>query len=135
VALLALAAMPTYLALSPSWRPMAVRLSCAAVVIVGCARALRWARGAAAPSAVSPLDATAPPAPVPELDARFLALRDDVIYGSRSRRYFEVILGPRIDALAGPETLPRPAFRRGIMRRGPSLRAIEELVAVIEKRS
>ena len=57
VALVALAAMPAYLALSPSWRPVAVRLVCAAAVIAGCVRALRWARGAAAPSVVSPLDA------------------------------------------------------------------------------
>jgi hypothetical protein len=30
--------------------------------------------------------------------------------------------------------LPRPANRRGLRRRGPSLRAIEELVAEIERR-
>jgi hypothetical protein len=134
VALVALAAMPTYLALSPTWRPVAVRLSCAAAVIAGCVRALRWARAAAAPSVVSPMDAPAPPAAVPELDARFLALRDDVVYGTRSRRYFDVILRPRLDTLAGAEGLPRAADPRGIRRRGPSLRAIEELVAEIERR-
>lgn len=134
VALVALAAIPAYLALSPSWRPVAVRLACTAAVIAGCVRALRWARGAAAPPVVSPLDAPAPPAAVPELDARFLALRDDVIYGTRSRRYFDVILWPRLGALAGSEMLARPANRRGFPRRGPSLRAIEELVAEIEKR-
>ena len=134
VALVALAVMPAYLALSPSWRPVAVRLACTAAVIAGCVRALRWARGAAAPSLVSPLDAPAPPAAGPELDARFLALRDDVIYGARSRRYFEVILWPRLGELARSEMLPRPANRRGLRRRGPSLRAIEELVAEIEKR-
>ena len=134
VALMALAAMPAYLALSPSWRPVAVRLACTAAAIAGCVRALRWARGAAAPSVVSPLDGHAPPAAGPELDARFLALRDDVIYGTRSRRYFDVILWPRLQALAGSEMLPRPANRRGIRRRGPSLRAISEVVAEIEKR-
>lgn len=134
VALVALAAMPAYLALGPSWRPVAVRLVCTAAVIAGCVRALRWARGAAAPSVVSPLDGHAPPVPGPELDARFLALRDDVIYGTRSRRYFDVILWPRLSELAGSEMPPRPADRRGIRRRGPSLRAIEELVAEIEKR-
>jgi hypothetical protein len=131
---MALAAMPAYLALSPSWRPVAVRLTCTVVVIAGCVRALRWARGAAAPSVVSPLDAPASPAAGPELDARFLALRDDVIYGTRSRRYFEVILWPRLGELAGSAMLPRPANRRGLRRRGPSLRAIETLVAEIEKR-
>lgn len=134
VALVALAAMPAYLALSPSWRPVAVRLACTVAVIAGCVRALRWARGAAAPSVVSPLDGHTPPAAGPELDARFLALRDDVIYGARSRRYFDVILWPRLQALAGSEMLQRPADRRGIRRRGPSLSAISELVAEIEKR-
>src|SRR5688500_15572858 len=84
-ALVALAAMPTYLALSPSWRPTAVRVACAAAVIAGCVRALRWARGAAAPSVISAVDAPVPPPAVPELDARFLSLREDVIYGTRSR--------------------------------------------------
>ena len=55
VALVALAAMPAYLALSPSWRPVAVRLACTGAVIAGCVRALRWAREAAAPSAPEPL--------------------------------------------------------------------------------
>ena len=36
--------------------------------------------------------------------------------------------------LARSEALPRPADRRGLRRRGPSLRAIEQLVAEIEKR-
>ena len=134
VALVALGAMPAYLALGPSWRPVAVRLVCTAVVIAGCVRALRWARGAAASPVVSPLDAPALPTVGPELDARFLALRDDVIYGARSRRYFDVILWPRLDALAGTAMLPRPANRRGIPRRGPSLRAISEVVAEIERR-
>jgi hypothetical protein len=57
-----------------------------------------------------------------------------VIYGTRSRRYFEVILWPRLVELARSEMLPRPEDRRGLRRRGPSLRAIEELVAEIERR-
>ena len=57
-----------------------------------------------------------------------------MIYGARSRRYFDVILWPRLGALAGSETLTRPADRRGVRRRGPSLRAIEALVAEIERR-
>ena len=134
VALVVLGAMPAYLALGPSWRPVAVRLVCTTVVIAGCVRALRWARGAAVSPVVSPLDAPALPTAGPELDARFLALRDDVIYGARSRRYFDVILWPRLDALAGTAMLPRPANRRGIPRRGPSMRAISEVVHEIERR-
>src|SRR5262245_36244453 len=133
-AVVALAAMPTYLALPPAWRPAILRLACAAAVVAGCVRAMRWARSAAAPSALSPLDAPPPPAPGPELDARFLALRDDVIYGARSRRYFEVILAPRLAALAGAEGLPPVSTRRGLRPRGPSLDALEALVTEIERR-
>ena len=97
-------------------------------------RAALGARGRRAVGRLSPGWRTPPPAAGPELDARFLALRDDVIYGTRSRRYFEVILWPRLRELAGSEMLPRPADRRGLRRRGPSLRAIEELVAEIERR-
>jgi len=132
-ALVVLAAMPAYLALSPPWQPVAVRFACAAIVATGCVRVLRRARGAMEPEPVSPLDAPPPPAAVPELDQRFLALRDDVIYGTRSRRYFDAILWPRLSALAGTD-LPRPAERRGLHRRGPSMSALARLVTEIERR-
>jgi hypothetical protein len=129
--LVTLAAIPTYLALAPAWRTLAVRLVCAVAVAAGCVRAVRWARGVVQAEDVSPLDAPPPPGAGPELDARFLALRDDVIYGTRSRRYFDVILWPRLSELAGTE-LPRPAARRGIRRRGPSMSELSHLVAEIE---
>lgn len=132
-ALVVLAAMPAYLALSPPWQPVAVRLSCAAIVAAGCVRALRLARDAMEPEPISPLDAPPPRAAVPELDARFLALRDDVTYGTRSRRYFDAILWPRLSGLAGPD-LPRPAERRGLRPRGPSMSALARLVTEIERR-
>jgi hypothetical protein len=132
-ALAILAAMPAYLALSPPWRPAAVRVACALLVAGGCVRALRWLRAAAGPRPVSPLDA--PPAAPPALavDARFVGLRDDLLSSTRSRRYFDVILWPRLRDLAGRD-LPRPPERPGILRRrGPSLRAIEGLVAEVER--
>ncbi len=131
-ALVVLAAMPAYLALSPPWQPVAVRLSCAAIVAAGCVRVLRRARGAMEAEPISPLDAPPPPAAVPELDARFLALRDDVIHGTRSRRYFDRILWPRLSGLAGTD-LPRPAERRGLRRRGPSMSVLARLVTEIER--
>ena len=131
--LVALAAMPTYLALAPAWRTVAVRLVCAVAVAAGCVRAVRWARRVVQAEDVSPLDAPAPPGAGPELDTRFLALRDDVIYSVRSRRYFDVILWPRLSELAGTE-LPRPAPRRGIRRRGPSMSELTHLVTEIEGR-
>src|SRR5262245_29753482 len=87
LALVALAAMPSYFALDPTWRPAALRLASAAIVLVASARALGWARGLARRESESPLDAALPEAPEPELDPRFLGLRDDIAYSAKSRRY------------------------------------------------
>jgi hypothetical protein len=132
-ALLALVALPVYLLISPSWRPAAVRLSCAVVVAFGCVHARRWARDALAAPAMSPFDAPPAPPPAAVLDAGFRKLHDDLIASTRNRRYFDVILWPRLSALAGAE-LPRPAERRVVNRRGPSLHALEGLIAEIERR-
>jgi hypothetical protein len=132
-ALLGLVALPTYLSVSPAWRPTAVRLACAVIVVAGCARARRWAREALAPLPVSPFDAPPPPPPVVEMDGRFLRLRDDLVSSTRSRRYFDVVLWPRLCDLAGVE-LPRPPEQRARLRRGPSLKALGALVALVERR-
>ena len=131
--LVALAVMPAYLALAPSWRVLVVRLACAAAVGAGCARAARWARDAVAARGVSLLDAPTPQPPGAEIDARFLALRDDVRYSIRSRRYFDVILWPRLVELGGAGMTP-PARRRRLRRRGPSIGELSRLVSEIEGR-
>jgi hypothetical protein len=131
--LLALAALPAYLTISPAWRPGAVRLACAVAVAVGCARARRWARDAVVTHATSPFDAPPPPPPTVTLDPRFLRLRDDLVASTRRRRYFDAVLWPRLIGLAGRE-LPRPVERRASSRRGPSLGAIEDLIDEVEKR-
>jgi hypothetical protein len=130
---LALVAMPGYLLIPPSWRSVVVRLACALVVAVGCVYVRRWARDGLAAPAISPFDAPSAPPPAAELDASFRKLHDDLIASTRSRRYFEVILWPRLSALTGAE-LPRPAVRRVGSRRGPSLPAIERIIAEIERR-
>lgn len=132
-ALLLLAAIPAYLAFAPSWRAAAVRVGCAVIVISGCARVIRGVRRSIEGHAPSALDAPPAMSPAPELDERFLRLRDDLVFSTRSRRYFDVILWPRLGELAGG-TLPRPAERRGIRRRGPSLKTLESLIAEVEKR-
>ena len=131
--LLVLGAIPAYLGLSPSWRPAAVRAACALLVVAGCVRVVRAVRGSVGHPPSSPLDAPPAPWPPPELDDRFLRLRDDLVYGGRSRRYFDAILWPRLLELAGA-SLPRPAVRRRLRRLGPSLRTLEHLVAEAEKR-
>jgi hypothetical protein len=132
-ALVLLAAMPAYLTLDPSWRPLAVRMACALVVVGGFVRARRWVREAMTPRAESALDARRPEPPAPEMDARFMALREDVIASARSRRYFEVVLWPRLVELGGGDP-PRPPARRGMRWRGPSLSALSALIAGIEAR-
>lgn len=133
--LLALVALPIYLTTSPAWRPSAVRLACAIALAIGCVRARRWARDAVLIESLSPFEAPLPPPPAVQLDPAFLRLRDDLVASSRSRRYFEVVLWPRLIALAGAgSALPYPPRRRVLGRRGPALRVLEDLVARIEGR-
>ena len=132
--LVVLGALPAYLSVEASWRPTVVRVSCALLVGVGCVRARRWVRDALEPHPISALDAPPLVRPAPELDPRFVRLCDDVTFSIRSRRYFDAILWPRLSELAGAD-LPRPAERRALPRRGPSLSALEVLIAQVERRA
>jgi hypothetical protein len=135
VALVALVALPIYLTMSPAWRPTAVRLTCATALVIGCASARRWAREAVLAEALSPFEARPEPPAAVQLDPAFLRLRDDLVVSIRSRRYFDVVLWPRLVALAEPgPPLPYPPRRRVLGRRGPALRVLEDLVARVEKR-
>ena len=113
--LVILAAVPAYLTLAPSWRPLAARLACAALVFVGCARLIRSVRRSLAEHPPSALDAPAAKAQPPELDERFLRLRDELVFSTRSRHYFDSIVWPQLTKLAGVD-LPRPPGRRGFRR-------------------
>ena len=132
LALLVLAALPAYLTVAPKWRPAAIRLACAVAVAVGCARARRRARDVVAAYPLSVFDVPPPSAPGATLDPRFLRLRDDLIASTRRRRYFDVVFWPRLVALGGSD-LPRPTERRLSKRRGPSLRALGDLIARVER--
>ena len=133
--LLALAAMPLYLTISPTWRPTAARLACGIALVAGCVRARRRARDAAAAHVPSPFEAWPLPAPAVQLDPAFLRLRDDLVASVRSRRYFDVVLWPKLTALAGSEAaLPCPPRRRVLSRRGPALRVLEGLISRLEAR-
>jgi hypothetical protein len=81
----------------------------------------------------SELDAPPVPPPTRELDSVFRRLRDDLLFSTRSRQYFEAILWPRLLDLTGG-VLRRPAAeRRG--RRGPSLGELRDLIAEVERRA
>jgi hypothetical protein len=128
--LVLLVAIPGYLTLDPSRRPLAVRLAGAAIVVVGCLRVVGAVRRTLEGAPPSALDAP-PPAPLLHtLDERFVRTRDDLIFSHRSQRYFDVFLWPRLRAL-GSELAPPMARRR----RGPSWRALEGFVTDIERRS
>ena len=111
-----LVGIPGYLTLSPSWRTIAIRALCAIVVITVCVRVVSVVRRTLEDEAPSPLDAPPPPPRSLALDDRFLRLRDDIVFSSANRRYFEVFLWPRLRGLTHGE-LAEPAVRR---RRGPS---------------
>ena len=132
-ALVVLAAIPGYLVLNPSWRPVAVRVACAVIVVIGCIRVVGSVRRSMEGNSPSALDAPPPPPRRPALDEHFLRLRNDLVFSSGSRRYFDAFLWPRLRMIGGAD-LPAPAERRRMRRRGPSLSALDRLIAEIERR-
>lgn len=134
VALVAMAAIPAYLTLGPAWRPLGVRLACACLVAAGCVRAVRHVRRAVADDPPFAFDAPHPHALAPEPDDRFVRLREELTFSVRSRRYFDTILWPRLQRLAGPG-LTAPAERRRLRHDGPTLRELDRLLAEVEKRA
>ena len=129
-----LIAIPSYLTLAPAWRPLAARMACALAVAFFCVRIVRSVRGSMEGAAPSALEAAPPRAQPPELDERFLRLRDELRFSTRSGKYFETILWPELCRLGGDD-LPLPPARRGVRRDGPPLHALERAVAAAEARA
>jgi hypothetical protein len=110
-----------------------VRLGCTAVVIAGSIRAVRAVRRKVEMHPPSAFDAPVPAASARELDGSFRRQRDDVVLSLRSRQYFDAILWPRLQEMAGGRLVkPGDARRRG--RRGPTLPELEALIAEAERR-
>jgi hypothetical protein len=129
-AIVFLAAIPGYLMIDPSLRPLILRLAGAAIVIAACVRLVGHVRRSLDADAASALDAP-PPAPrAPALDERFLRLRDDLVFSTRSRHYFDAFLWPRLQKLGAVVAPPVERRRR---RRGPSLDAIDRVITGIER--
>jgi hypothetical protein len=131
-ALVALAAIPAYLSLGPSWRVVGVRLACAAIVMAVSVRVIRGVQRTIEASAPFALDAAPIVSPPPELDDRFLRLRDELVFSVRSRRYFDTVLWPRLEKLAGTSLTPPPQRRRR-HRNGPSRDTLERLIVEVEQ--
>jgi hypothetical protein len=123
-----LASVPVYVYVEAPWRPAVVRLAAALVLGVALLQLRAAVAGRLAQS--SALDeARSRPEPSPSVPLRFLELIDDLRAARRSRRHFERSLWPRLAALATRPLAPPPA-RAG---RGPSLAALRDLIARIER--
>jgi hypothetical protein len=131
--LIVLVAIPAYLTLAPSWRPVIARLACAGVLITVSLRVLRSVRTSLEDHTASTLDAPTARAQAADLDERFVRLRDEVVFSVRSRQYFEGILWPQLQRLGVTEPLPLTR-RRALRRDGPSLATLGRLVASVEER-
>jgi hypothetical protein len=141
VGCLALIVTPLYLYVEPSYRPVVIRL--AAAVVVGIAllhlRGIVRERIDAQPASAFELALHRTPME-PRLAPLFLKLRDEVRFSTTSQKYFERVLWARILAVLvrGPggrvPAVPpvMPAGRR-LLRRGPSLRTLRNLIGRIEE--
>jgi len=125
------AALPVYVWVEPSWRALVARLACALVLGVTLLNLRRVLADGVEAAGVSAIDAARfaarPEAAAPH---HALELARDVRTALRSRRYFETVLWPRLEALAGRPLTPPPR-RRG---RGPSLAGLRAVITEIERR-
>jgi len=122
---------PVYVYVEPSWRAFVARLACAFVLGVALLQLRRALLDRLADLGGSGLDAArGRREPEPGVPHHFHDLASDVRTALRSRRYFDNVLWPRLQALT-PDPLPRPAARPG---RGPSLASLRRVIAAIERR-
>ena len=132
VVVVLLVTVPVYVYAEPSWRALVARLACALVLGVALLQFRRALLDRLGALGVSALDAARwRREPEPGVPHHFHDLASDVRTALRSRRYFDKVLWPRLQALA-PGPLPRPAMRPG---RGPSLASLRRVIAAIEKRA
>ena len=130
-ALVLLGVLPVYVWVEPSWRLLVARLAGAFVLGVALLQLRRLAAERVEAGGASALDAARwQRGPAPGVPHHFVDLASDVRTALRNRRYFETVLWPRLEALAG-RPLARPALRRG---RGPSLAGLRAAIADIERR-
>lgn len=129
--LVLLATVPAYVFVAPASRALVVRL--AAALVVGVAllhlRAL-LARRIENQGASAFDSALRPPPAEPGRAGRLVELDEQLRASLGSARYFELVMWPRLSALASRPPA-RPAGRW--WRRGPSLDGLRRAVAVIEE--
>jgi len=129
-AVVLLATVPVYVYVEPSWRALVARSASAFVLGVALLQLRRALADRLKDGGDSALDAARDQwGPAPSVPHHFLDLASHVRAARRSRRYFERVLWPRLEALT-PWPLVRPSVRRG---RGPSLASLREVISAIEK--
>ena len=143
VTLVGLVAKPITIAAEPGNRPFVIRMAAGvllAIILVDLRGAARRALDEQ-PSSTFERFGWRRPAARPSIDRQFSELLDDVRFGPASQRYWSRVAWPRLCALA--DRLPdRPLLveparsrRRRWLGRGPSLRAIRDVVARLEDRA
>lgn len=140
--ILVLAMTPVYFYADPSHRPMVVRLGGAlflGAVLIHLRKLAREWLDAQPPSAFEAALHRAPPGP--RLAPLFGKLQDEIRFSIKSQQYFEHVLWLRILRLLAARTDQRlaaapvmPGGRR-LLRRGPSLTTLRDLIAEIEERA
>jgi len=121
----------------PAYRPSVVRAAAGLVLGVALLHARGRGRQALESDPPSLFDAAlARPPAAPVLDRLFEQLESEVRFGTRSVGYFEHVLWPRLSRLHagvdGDTVLAKPPGRRWLGR-GPSLDALAEVVAAVER--
>jgi hypothetical protein len=138
LALVVLATAPLYLGVAADDRPLVLRLAAAAVVAIALLHLRTMLLEELDSASFSEFERALRPESLPAtLDPGFLRLCEEVKNGMKSRDYFQHILWPRLLTLARQRgaALPAEPPEGRPFRRGPSRRALEELLTRLEERS
>ena len=126
----------TELVVAPAYRPTAIRLVSAFVLLVALARVRAIVAAAGERRAAWGADGLGDGWPDRHAaDSRLNRFRDEIRFSMRSQSYFEHLLWPRLVALARGvrlERLEMPAGRRFGL--GPSIAALTRVIASLETR-
>jgi len=128
----------TELFVAQGYRPTAIRLIGALVLLVAVSRVRAIVQASVERRPVWGVDEPGEGVSVgPATDARAVRFYDEIRFSVRSQSYFEHLLWPRLVALArsrggSPDTLEKPPGRS--FGRGPSVAALARVIASLEAR-
>jgi hypothetical protein len=128
----------TELVVAQGYRPTAIRLIGALVLLVAVSRVRTIVQGSVERRPAWGVDETGEGGSDGRVtDARATRFDDEIRFSARSQSYFEHLLWPRLVALArsrggSPDTLEKPPGRT--FGRGPSLAALARVIASLEAR-